>query len=135
MIASHLFSAQHRIHSCCVDKFNFQLVDMLFKYVLLLTFSSFFGIKPLTACSCIKDIASQVFIGSVINVTDDIDEMIRKVVFRVEENFKGALPSNGLIDIFTHMMESACGLQINKGEKWQIWAHRTNMVLNQLDAS
>ena len=102
-----------------------------FVFVFVVLFS--FRIEPLMACSCRQDIplqqhfnmSNQVFIGTAVDVTDNEAQMRRRVVFRVEENFKGILSTSGLITIFTHTMESACGLGIQKDERWQIWAHKS----------
>ena len=66
--------------------------------------------------------SNQVFIGTAIDVTDDGAQMTRKAVFRVEENFERILRVSGLINIFTHTIESACGLGIGKDEKYRFLA-------------
>lgn len=115
---------------------------MALKYPWILLLVLVYEIDLSRACSCMPDLtleqqfsmASQIFIGTAINVIDDDVQMVRKIIFRVEKNFKGPPPSNGLIAIFTETMEFACGLEIKQGEKWQIWANRDESNPTQLYA-
>ena len=104
---------------------------------------SSYTFTSIIACSCIEGIspweafskADQVFIGIAVNATESADQMVRKIVFYVEENFKGILPSNRLVSIYTHTQEAACGLQVQQRERWQIWAYRSYEPPNQLETS
>nr|ACD54783.1 cbiN domain protein-like protein [Philodina roseola] len=116
---------------------------MLHKRILPIFILCLFCISSLTACSCMQDIsleqrfsmATQIFIGTAVDVTVDDHQMIRRVIFHVEENFKGKISPTGFISIVTDTMESACGLTIEKNEKWQIWADKSYEFPNQLEAS
>ncbi len=82
-----------------------------------------------TGCSCMGQLplsthfgyASVVFIGRAIKVTVDESNFESKVIFYVHDIFKGKCSARK-ITITIATMGSMCGFQVQKGEKWQIWA-------------
>lgn len=116
-----------------------QMISTVFLILL-----SFLLMESTTACSCRWPVpiskhfneTDVVFIGRAIKVIVDEPNFQSKAIFYVHDIFKGKC-SVRKITIITYNLESMCGFQIRKGEKWQIWAHRSgdNFEANNCDKS
>ena len=93
------------------------------------------------ACTCggsygpvtIKDYNSAKLIlsGKAIKVTVDRTEttdMQRKIDFKIDEVFKGRV-SSGTVSIYTSLGDASCGLFVQEGQEWVIWAYLQGGVI------
>lgn len=96
-----------------------------------------FNIEPTFQCKCHSNYpllssyadAENIFIGKAVQVHQYANWNRREIQFEVETKFKGTFPSSNKIDISTPLHEIACGLSIQVGEKWQVWASMQNYHL------
>jgi len=108
---------------------------------LFLVFSLIITAQFANACSCmphrplsIKDFneTSTIFIGKVKNVTavkqpDGYDQ--NEITFELQTIFKG-LPAQKEVKIYTNSSSAACGLYVQKGQNWLLYAHVFKGVLS-----
>lgn len=88
-------------------------------------------IELASSCSCRRGTplskrfneATYVFIGKAIHSKFEHTSSSLKVLFQVEEVFKGSISVDQTIHIHTNMQSAACGVFIRTGERWQIWAY------------
>lgn len=88
-------------------------------------------IASVHCCSCRTDVpfstnfndANYVFIGTAIHSKLNRTALNLRVVFQVEEAFKGPLSVGQNVTINTNIVSAACGVPIRTGERWQIWAY------------
>lgn len=91
--------------------------------------------KTSQSCSCVpnppspsqsfKD-AQVVFIGQAINVTENAETYERRILFKARRIFKSPDCSKKYYVIYTALDSAMCGVYIQQGEWWQIWAYRTS---------
>ncbi len=108
---------------------------------LILSISLLFFSTSLLACSCfisrdpvsVRDYNAMPFIVSgtvkeiIIRDSLNIDHQ-KQIVFEVNEVFKGSLKDK-VINIYTAFSDASCGLFVQKGETWIIWAYMQQGVL------
>lgn len=91
-------------------------------------------LRSALGCSCLPNkrplsesfaSATAVFIGRATEVTVDQTTRQRRVLFQASEVFKGARCNHKKFVVFTNLDSAACGLGINQGDQWQIWATGT----------
>lgn len=94
-----------------------------------------------SACSCmphapltIKDFneTSTIFIGKVKSITavkkSDGDDQ-NEITFELQTIFKG-LPAQKEVKVYTNLSSAACGLYVQKGQNWLLYAHVFKGVLS-----
>jgi hypothetical protein len=64
-----------------------------------------------------------VFVGKAINSTVDVLTGNPKILFQVEEVFKGLLLAGQQITVNTDLASKVCGKPMLTRQRWQIWAH------------
>jgi hypothetical protein len=67
--------------------------------------------------------AKNIFIGKVLQVQMYKNWNRREIQFDIETKFKGIFPASNKINVSTPLQEDSCGLPIQVGEKWQVWAN------------
>jgi hypothetical protein len=96
------------------------------------------------ACSCVPNrslalsyiTAANIFIGKALKVQHYENPPQRMIEFEVQIKFKGTFPASNKIIISTPRGSNLCGLEINAGQRWQVWARNfTSFLLDQENAN
>lgn len=90
--------------------------------------------KTSQSCSCLPNPPDQtesfeeaqaVFVGKAVRVVDNPETQQRRIVFKARRVFKSFKCPKKQFIIFTAMNSAMCGVGIQLGEVWQIWAYGT----------